>query len=379
MRKKVALLGSTGSVGQNACKVLAFHREKFEVKSLSANVNYKMLFHQAASLGVSDVVVVNDLLAAQAELEAPEGLKVFRGIQGMVECACDPEVDIVLCAILGSGALDVVLSALRCGKTVALASKEVMLMAGKLVMETAGKYGGRIIPVDSEHSAIFQCIQAHDASSVKNLVLTCSGGPFRTFGAGELAEVSLKDALNHPVWSMGRKITVDSASLMNKALEVVEAAYLFGIDEKDIQVVVHPEGIIHSLVEFTDNSMVGLFSKPTMELPVQYALSYPDMLPSEVDRLDLTALGALHFEKVNSNFPSIDFARHALQTGKNMPLVMNAANDTAVKKFCDGRISFTEIWKIIEKTMAKCSVCELDNIEDVRLADCEARRTAEEF
>lgn len=377
MRKKVALLGSTGSVGRNACKVLAFHRDKFEVKSLSANVNYKMLFHQAAALGAKNAVVVHDTFFEHACAEKPSDLKLSKGVQGMIDCACDPEIDIVICSILGNGALDVVLNALKCGKTVALASKEVMLMAGKLVMDTAKKYGGSIIPVDSEHSAIFQCLQSHDEKAVKSLVLTCSGGPFRTFSAEQIGKVTLEDALNHPVWSMGRKITVDSASLMNKALEVVEAAYLFGVEEKNIQVVVHPEGIVHSLVEFKDNSLVGLFSKPTMELPIQYALSYPEVLESEAERLDLTALGALHFKKVNPFFPSIEFARHALLCGKNMPLVMNAANDVAVKKFCDGKIAFTEIWNIIEKTMAKTALCELESIEDVRQADAEARIMAE--
>lgn len=377
MRKKVVLLGSTGSVGRNACKVLTYHKDRFEVKALSGNVNYKMLFHQAAQLDVPEVIVVHDLFYKQASAEAPSGIKISGGIQGMIDSACAPDVDIVICAILGDGALDVVLNALKCGKTVALASKEVMLTAGKLVMDTAEKYGGRIIPVDSEHSAIFQCLKTHDDKAVKNLILTCSGGPFRTFSKEEILHVSLNDTLNHPVWSMGRKITVDSASLMNKALEVVEAAYMFNTAKEDIQVVVHPESIIHSLVEFKDNSMVGLFSKPTMELPIQYALSYPEILPSEADRLDLTVLGTLHFEKVNENFPSIGFAYHALEVGKNMPLVMNAANDVAVKKFCDGLISFTEIWHIIEKTMEKCSVCELESIDDIRQADIEARQTAE--
>lgn len=377
MRKKVVLLGSTGSVGRNACKVLAYHKDKFEVKALSSNVNYKMLFYQAASLGVSEVVVVHEFFSRQANAEAPAGMKVLSGVQGMVDCACADDVDIVICAILGNGALDVVLNALKCGKIVALASKEVMLMAGRLVMETARKYGGKIIPVDSEHSALFQCLQTHAQSAVKSLVLTCSGGPFRTFSQEQISAVGLEDALKHPVWSMGKKITIDSASLMNKALEVVEAAYMFDIEHKDIQVVVHPEGIVHSLVEFKDNSMIGLFSNPTMELPIQYALSYPEILASEVERLDLTALGALHFEKVNPIFPSIDLARHALEIGKNMPLVMNAANDAAVQKFCDGKTAFTGIWNIIEKTMEKCAVCELDSVEDIRQADIEARKTAE--
>lgn len=377
MRKKVVLLGSTGSVGRNACKVLKYHKDKFELKAISGNVNYKMLFHQSAELEVPEVIVVHDLFFEHAVAEAPENLKISYGVQGMIDAACADDVDIVVCAILGNGALDVVLSALKCGKTVALASKEVMLMAGKLVMETARKHGGRIIPVDSEHSAIFQCLQAHDDKAVKNLVLTCSGGPFRSFSKEKILQVTLSDALNHPVWSMGKKITVDSASLMNKALEVVEAAYMFDVAKDDIQVVVHPESIVHSLVEFKDNSMVGLFSKPTMELPIQYALSYPEILSSEVERLDLTALGALHFERVNENFPSIEFARHALEIGKNMPLVMNAANDVAVQKFCDGKITFTEIWNIIEKTMAKSAVCELENIGDIRQADSEARMMAE--
>ena len=373
MKKKVVVLGSTGSVGCNACKVLKFHSDKFEVKTLGANVNYRMLFHQASELNVRDVIVVHNDFYDQAQKEVPANINIHGGEEALVEAVCAPDVDIVLCAILGREALKPVLKALECGKTVALASKEVMLMAGALVMDTARRYGGTIIPVDSEHSAIFQCLNAHDKGAVKNLVLTCSGGPFRNFSREQLAGVTLADALKHPVWAMGKKITVDSASLMNKALEIVEASYLFEVSEDDIQVVVHPEGIIHSLVEFRDNSMVGLFSKPTMELPIQYALGYPEVLDSEVERLDLTALGTLHFEKVNPVFPSIEFARQALKTGKNMPLVMNAANDEAVKKFCEGKIAFTEIWNIIEKTMEKTALCELENIEDIRQADAEAR------
>ena len=378
MKKKVVLLGSTGSVGCNACKVLGFHKDKFEVAALCANVNYKIMLNQAAALDVGKVVVGNKDFYLRCCAEAPSGTEVMCGTEAMIDCVSDPEVDIVVCAILGRDALLLVLRALECGKTVALASKEVMLMAGELVMATAKKYGGRIIPVDSEHSAIFQCMLGRSCEDVKSLILTCSGGPFRKYDKNMLEKVTLEDALKHPVWSMGRKITVDSASLMNKALEVIEAAYLFGMTEDRIKVLIHPEGIVHSFVEFNDNSVAGLFANPSMELPIQYALSYPDVLPGEVSELDLANIGALHFENVdNEVFPSIEIAREALRTGKNMPLCMNAANNVAVAGFCRGEIPFTGIWKVIEKTMAKTAVADLNDLSDILQADTMITEMAE--
>lgn len=380
MRKKVVLLGSTGSVGQNACKVLAFHKDRFEVKTLAVNVNYKMLLHQAAVLNVKNVIVGHEDFYGRCKDEAPSGVCVQSGIHAMCECVSAPDVDIVICAILGFSALEPVIAALRHGKTVALASKEVMLLAGDIVMDTAKKYGGRIIPVDSEHSAIFQCLAMHDMQDVKSLVLTCSGGPFRGFSRKMLENVRVEDALKHPVWSMGRKITIDSASLMNKALEVVEASFLFGVEREKIKVLVHPEGIIHSLVEFADNSMSGLFSNPSMELPIQYALSYPDVLASEVAPLELAKLGTLHFEAVDEDvFPSIRFAQRALELGHNMPLVMNCANDAAVQRFGRGEIPFVRIWDIIETAMESVPLQKLDDLDAVRDAVDAAYRMAEKI
>lgn len=375
MRKKVVLLGSTGSVGRNACKVLELHRDRFELVCATANTNYKTLLHQCEKLNAAKAVIANEIFFDRAKAAGAENISC--GINGMIDAVTDPEVDIVICAILGSDALLPVLKALECGKTVALASKEVMLTAGKMVMDTAKKHGGKIIPVDSEHSALFQCLAAHDKKDLKSLVLTCSGGPFRGFSAEKLSGVTAADALKHPVWSMGRKITVDSASLMNKALEVAEAAYLFDCYEKDIKVIIHPEGIIHSLVEFNDNSMIGLFSNPSMELPIQYALTYPEVITSGVDPMDLAKIASLHFENVdNEVFPSIEIARNALRIGKNMPLTMNAANDVAVMNFLEDRIKFTEIWNVIIETMSKTAIAELNSLEDIISADSEARSIA---
>lgn len=377
MRKKVVLLGSTGSVGESACKVLDLHSDRFEVACLAANKNYKKLLQQSEKLHADKVIIADEACFKRAEAEGFHG--VLCGMNAMIDAVSAPDVDIVICAILGSAALKPVLKALECGKTVALASKEVMLTAGKLVMETAKKFGGRIIPVDSEHSALFQCLASHDKKDLKSLVLTCSGGPFRGFSTEKLAGVSAAAALKHPVWSMGRKITVDSASLMNKALEVAEAAFLFGCNEKDIKVIIHPEGIVHSLVEFNDNSMIGLFSNPSMELPIQYALTYPDVITSKVEALDLAKVASLHFEQVdNEVFPSIEIARNALRIGKNMPLVMNAANDIAVMNFLEGRIKFTQIWNVITETMGKIDVAELNSLEDIISADSAARCIADE-
>ena len=377
MRKKVVLLGSTGSVGRNACKVLELHRDRFELVCAAANTNYKTLLHQCEKLNAGKAIIANKIFFERAKAAGAEN--IFCGMDAMIDAVSADEADIVICAILGSDALLPVLKALECGKTVALASKEVMLTAGKLVMETAKKHGGKIIPVDSEHSALFQCLAAHDKKDLKSLVLTCSGGPFRGFTAEKLAGVTAADALKHPVWSMGRKITVDSASLMNKDLEVAEAAYLFECDEKDIKVIIHPEGIIHSLVEFNDNSMVGLFSNPSMELPIQYALTYPEVIASGVEPMDLTKIASLHFEAVdNEVFPSINIARNALRTGRNMPLTMNAANDVAVMNFLEGRIKFTQIWNVVTETMEKAALAELNGLDDIIQADSEARRIADE-
>ena len=378
MRKKVVLLGSTGSVGRSSCKVLECHKDKFEVKTLAANVNCKSLLSQAVKLNAPKIIIGDERFYELCRASAPADVKVAAGTQSMCECVCEDDVDIVICAIAGSGALEPVLCALQHGKTVALASKEVMLLAGDLVMKTAAENGGTIIPVDSEHSAIFQCMAMHDRKDIKSLWLTCSGGPFRKYDREMLEKVTLEQALKHPVWSMGRKITIDSASLMNKALEVVEAAFLFGLPQEKINVVIHPEGIIHSLVEFEDNSMGGYFSNPSMELPIQYALSYPDVIPSEVAPLNLAQIGALHFEDVNDEvFPSIKIARRALDMGKNMPLVMNCANEVAVRKFCRNEISFEHIWDIIEGTMAAIPLQELGDLSSIREAEFAAVKIAE--
>ena len=376
MRKKVVLLGSTGSVGRNACKVLELHRDRFELVCAAANTNYKTLLHQCEKLNAGKAIIANKIFFERAKATGAEN--VFCGMDAMIDAVSADEADIVICAILGSDALLPVLKALECGKTVALASKEVMLTAGKLVMETAKKHGGKIIPVDSEHSALFQCLAAHDKKDLKSLVLTCSGGPFRGFTAEKLAGVTAADALKHPVWSMGRKITVDSASLMNKALEVAEAAYLFECDEKDIKVIIHPEGIIHSLVEFNDNSMVGLFSNPSMELPIQYALTYPSREEAVINELDLVSIAKMSFYAPDTEtFPLLALAKKVWTLGGSYGSALNGANEEAVGAFLRGRIGLPRLFELVEEATLSTGAAD-DSFESVFETDVKAREYVRE-
>ena len=282
------------------------------------------------------------------------GIAAKSGEAALVEIAERSDVDIVLCAIIGVAGIRPVISALRCGKTVALASKEVLCLAGELVMEEARKSpGGKIVPVDSEHSGIFQCLAGRSDNEISKLWLTASGGPFRTWKKEDIAKATVTDALKHPTWSMGQKITIDSATMMNKALEIIEASYLFGVPQEKIGAVINPSSIVHAFIELNDGSVISQMSTPDMRLAIRYALSYPDRLPGEVPRLDLGKLGRIEFEDIdNDKFPSINLARLALDMGGSAPCVLNAANDVAVERFVNGEISLPDIWKIIEIPIA---------------------------
>ena len=297
-----------------------------------------------------------------------------------MELASRDDVDIVVCAIVGTGGLLPVLAALRANKRVALASKEVMVMAGDLVNAELDAGHGEIIPVDSEHSAIFQCLDGCPAESINKLIITASGGAFRNWRSEELAKATWQDALKHPVWSMGAKITIDSATLMNKALEIVEAGYLFRISAEKIDVVIHPQSIIHSMVEFADGSIMAQLSKPDMRFAIQYAMSYPERWDGALEKLDLCKLGKLEFSAPDrAKYPSLDMAYAALRAGGTLPAVMNAANEVAVDAFCKELITLPQIWACVAEVMQKHNVQALECLETAIQADCEARIRAEEF
>ncbi len=336
MRPGVAILGSTGSIGTTALRVLARQRDRFRVVALTAHANAALLAEQEAAWSPAFVGLVTGTGGRDAWA---------RGTDALVEAATRDDVDVVINAVVGAAGLDATLASLEAGKRVALANKESLVVAGELVAEAAARGGGEIVPVDSEHSAILQCLGDHAPSDVRRLVITASGGPFRTWDAARLAGATVADALNHPTWSMGKKITVDSATLANKALEVIEAHFLFGVPYDRIEVVVHPQSIVHSMVEFIDGSVVAQLGVPSMELPVLYALTHPErVVDSGVPRFDPVQASPLTFEPVRHDaFPALGFGIAAGRAGGAAPAVFNAANETAVALFLEGRMTFGQI------------------------------------
>ena len=378
-KKNVALLGATGSIGSSAAAELLYHRDKFNTVAVAANKSISKLAQTAKLLGADTAVTGDKTLEKElAEQLDGSGIAAKSGEAALVEIAERSDVDIVLCAIIGVAGIRPVISALRCGKTVALASKEVLCLAGELVMEEARKSpGGKIVPVDSEHSGIFQCLAGRSGNEISKLWLTASGGPFRTWKKEDIAKATVTDALKHPTWSMGQKITIDSATMMNKALEIIEASYLFGVPQEKIGAVINPSSIVHAFIELNDGSVISQMSTPDMRLAIRYALSYPDRLPGEVPRLDLGKLGRIEFEDIdNDKFPSINLARLALDMGGSAPCVLNAANDVAVERFVNGEISLPDIWKIIEIVLESHVVEHPDNLERILQIDAEARLAA---
>ena len=378
-KKNVALLGATGSIGSSAAAELLYHRDKFNTVAVAANKSISKLAQTAKLLGADTAVTGDKTLEKELAKQLDgSGIAAKSGEAALVEIAERSDVDIVLCAIIGVAGIRPVISALRCGKTVALASKEVLCLAGELVMEEARKSpGGKIVPVDSEHSGIFQCLAGRSGNEISKLWLTASGGPFRTWKKEDIAKAAVTDALKHPTWSMGQKITIDSATMMNKALEIIEASYLFGVPQEKIGAVINPSSIVHAFIELNDGSVISQMSTPDMRLAIRYALSYPDRLPGEVPRLDLGKLGRIEFEDIdNDKFPSINLARLALDMGGSAPCVLNAANDVAVERFVNGEISLPDIWKIIEIVLESHVVEHPDNLERILQIDAEARLAA---
>jgi 1-deoxy-D-xylulose-5-phosphate reductoisomerase len=375
--KNLVVLGSTGSIGRNALAVAAHLPERLRIVGLGAGGRVAALARQARACGCSRVAIADLRLGTRLRSAMPQHSQVGLGEEGMVALAVAPDVDLVLCAIVGTAGLAPVLAAIRAGKDIALASKEVLVMAGELVMREAARAGVRILPVDSEHSAIFQCLEGRRAEDVSRLVLTASGGAFRDLSRRAMARVAWADAMAHPTWDMGPKVTVDSATLMNKALEIVEARWLFGLPGERIDVLVHPESVVHSLVEFTDGTMLAQLSEPDMRFPIQYALTCPDRLPCRARSLDLAKFASLTFRRPDRRrFPALDFAYRALAVGGTLPAVMNAANEVAVDRFRTGAIRFPTIWEVIRETMDAHRPTPARRLADILAADAWARETA---
>jgi 1-deoxy-D-xylulose-5-phosphate reductoisomerase len=373
--KRVAILGSTGSIGRSALAVVDAHPDRVSVVGLAAGSSVDALAAQVAQYRPAIAALSEGGADALRRVGVDQRrTRLFEGAAGLIEVATHPDADIVLCASSGTAALEAVLAAIEAGKTIALANKEVLVMAGALVMEAARRNGVAVLPVDSEHNAIHQCLHGRDPGEVTRLILTASGGPFRTWTDAALASARPEDALRHPTWQMGRKITIDSATLMNKGLEVIEAHWLFGATADRIDVVVHPQSIVHSLVELRDGSTIAQLGVTDMRLPIQYAFSYPDRWGAALPRLDLAAAGTLEFSTPDrERFPCLRLAYEALEAGSSMAVVLNAANEIAVDAFLDGRIGFTGIPSVIARAMAAHAPAPVHTLAEVREVDARAR------
>lgn len=376
--KSLAILGSTGSIGTSALAVVDTHPDRVRVVTLAAGNNAALFAAQIAKY--RPVAVAMSAGAGLDDVRARLGgalPQAGTGCDGLIAVATHPDVDIVLCASSGTAALEAVLAAIEAGKTIALANKEVLVMAGGLVMDAARRRGVAVLPVDSEHNAIHQCLHGRGPRELRRLILTASGGPFRGRTRASLAAVTAADALKHPTWQMGPKITIDSATLMNKGLEVIEAHWLFGVAAAQIDVVVHPQSIVHSLVELTDGSMIAQMGITDMRLPIQYAFSYPDRWDAPVPFLDLAAAGTLEFQRPAwDDFPCLGLAYRALQAERSLPIVLNAANEAAVASFLEGRLPFTAIPEVIAATMDAHRPAPADTLAEVRAVDAWAHEYA---
>ncbi|MBR6843924.1 MAG: 1-deoxy-D-xylulose-5-phosphate reductoisomerase [Bacteroidales bacterium] len=373
--KRIAILGSTGSIGTQALNVIRRHRDLFAVEMLCAGSNADLLIQQAIEFQPNAVVIADEAkYPAVRDALAQSDVKVFAGADSMVDLMDMASIDMVLAAIVGFAGLRPTLRAIEKGKAVALANKETMVVAGAIVTAAAARHKAPILPVDSEHSAIFQCLMG-EVSPVDKILLTASGGPFRGKKRDELQHVTLEQALKHPNWSMGRKVTIDSATLMNKGLEVIEAKWLFGVEPQDIEVVVHPQSVVHSMVQFADGSIKAQLGIPTMETPIQYAFSFPERIESHLPRFDFATYPTLTFEKPDRDtFRCLDLAYQAIARGGNMPCVLNAAGEVAVQQFIDGRIGFLDIADSVEQAMQSAHFIANPTIEDLFETDKEVRK-----
>ena len=376
-RKRVILLGSTGSIGTSALKVARDIPERFEVVGLAAARSTDALAAQAVEFGVKHVALTDAASLPALAGVLPDDVRVFPGEAGLVELIQAVEADMVLIAIVGTAGLRPALAAIEAGCDLAIASKEILVMAGEIVMEAARRQGVAVLPVDSEHNAIFQCLEGRDPEEVTRLILTASGGPFRTWPNEQIAAATLGEALKHPTWEMGRKITIDSATLFNKGLEMIEARWLFNVPMDRVDVIVHPQSIIHSMVEFIDGSVLAQLSHSDMCFPIQYAVTWPQRVKNSLRPLDFAALRQLDFEAPRrADFPAIDLAVQAGTIGGTLPAVYNAANEIAVAAFIEGRLSFPGIWQTVARTMESHQAGPHAGLEAILAADAWARKEA---
>jgi 1-deoxy-D-xylulose-5-phosphate reductoisomerase len=390
-RKRVVVLGATGSIGESALKVAHDIPDRMEIVGLAANSNAQKLATQANRVRPKAICLVDeskiDELRAALEYEP----RIFAGASGLVEIACLAEAEMVLVAVVGTGGLQPALAAIEAGKDLAVASKEILVMAGEIVMREAGKKGVNVLPVDSEHNAIFQCLDSqgkrrtpnaqrqtpNEESDVRRLILTASGGPFRNTPASEFESITVEQALKHPTWNMGPKITIDSATLFNKGLEMIEAHWLFGVEMKRVEVVIHPQSIVHSMVEFSDGSVLAQLSHSDMCFPIQYAVTWPERVPNSLPPLDFGKVGKLEFATPRyEDFPALNLARRAGESGGTLPAVLNAANEVAVAAFLDRKISFPRIWQTVSAVMDRHRNVAPPDLDAILRADQWARQEA---
>ena len=380
-KRQIAILGSTGSIGTQALQVIEEHSDLYEVYALTAGNNVNLLIEQARKFMPDVVVIANEahyktLVDALADLP----IKVYAGADALADVAAADPIDMVLASMVGYAGLRPTMNAIRAGKAIALANKETLVVAGELVTQLAIEHRVPILPVDSEHSAIFQCLAGEANNPIEKLLLTASGGPFRTWSLEQLQHATREQALKHPNWDMGAKITIDSASMMNKGFEVIEAKWLFDVTPSQIEVVVHPQSVIHSMVQFADGSVKAQLGTPDMRLPIQYAFSYPYRLPLTTERLDFSKLSSLTFEQPDPvRFRNLTLSFEALERRGNMPCILNAANEVCVAAFLKERIGFLQMSDIIERTMQKVDFIKTPTYDDYVATDAMARRVAEDF
>jgi 1-deoxy-D-xylulose-5-phosphate reductoisomerase len=379
-KRNIAILGSTGSIGTQALEVISRHWDRFEVYALVANNQVELLIEQALAFLPEVVVIANESKYEQLKSALSDlPIKVWCGSKAIEEVVQDEHIDMVLTAMVGFSGLKPTMTAIRAGKAVALANKETLVVAGELVTSLALEHKTPILPVDSEHSAIFQCLNGERNNKIEKIFLTASGGPFRTFPKERLLRVTRKEALAHPNWNMGEKVTVDSSTLINKGFEMIEAKWLFGVEPSQIEVLVHPQSVIHSMVQFEDRSVIAQLGEPDMRIPIQYAFSYPDRLESGVRPPDFLQLSQLTFEAPDTDrFPGLLFAYEAAAAGGNMPCILNAANEVAVELFLQEKTGYMQMSRLIEKTMQKASFLPSPSLSDYLESDAEARRIARE-
>ncbi len=381
-RKRVVVLGSTGSIGESALKVARDIPERMEIIGLAANSNAKKLAAQANAVRPHAVCIVDESKLAELRENLTYAPEVFWGESGLREIARLPEAEMVLIGIVGIGGLRPALAAIEASKDLAVASKEILVMAGEIVMREARAKGVHVLPVDSEHNAIFQCLENQirrnaDVSDVRRIILTASGGPFREMPNEQFGQITPQAALKHPTWNMGPKITIDSATLFNKGLEMIEAHWLFGVEMKRVEVVIHPQSIVHSMVEFADGSVLAQLSHSDMCFPIQYAITWPDRVPNSLPPLDFRKLGRLEFAAPrHEDFPALNLARRAGEIGGTLPAVLNAANEVAVSAFLDGQISFPRIWGTVDAVMNRHTCIAHPSLDEILAADQWARNEA---